>query len=237
MYRHLPCCISHDGDWAVNVQLQQSSLLLHGTHPHCDHLRILFSNIYVKHMQKSKRSGTPQQATRYKFGGFHGTSRVKLYITDNDGVRYAHHASIDEQQLDTEPKDRNPAGRLLSQLPDAVPCREELRKSIDELDLSPKRWKDGSLQAYEVSSLCNDGTMGLLLEFDKGVYRCKIKEVIKNTPMASVVSVSEVRNNYLLELNGCAVCTIEDVNKLTTKMTKLGICSSGFSIFLALRGV
>ena len=88
---------------------KSSHYMLYGTHPHVDHLRILFSTIYVKHMRRSKRSGTPQQASRYEFVGFHGTGRVKIYVTDNGIVRYAHHATIDEQQLDLSPSARNPA--------------------------------------------------------------------------------------------------------------------------------
>jgi hypothetical protein len=206
---------------------------IYGKEASYDHLRILFSMIYILVSRASRRRQDPlRRATPGLFLGYQGTGRVLIYRDEAQHFRYAHHAVIDELQSALEPTDRSPAARFLHNLSLDIPFRDDLTVAINELEVTPSRWTHAGLTSETLPNLGPNGELGLQLAYSETYSRCKIIGLVPDSPASLHLQLRQVVDRFLLTINGATVRTVDDVMQTLASIHSIDIALNGVLLLL-----
>jgi hypothetical protein len=206
---------------------------IYGKAPSYDHLRILFSMVYILVSRASCRHQDPlRRAMPGVFLGYQGTGRVLIYKDEASRIRYAHHAVIDELQSARDPAARSPAARILHNLNLDIPFRDNLTTAIDALEITPSRWSHAGLSTASLPSLGPNGELGLNLSYSATYCRCKIVSLRPDSPAAIHLQPRDVLNRYLLAINGATVRLTNDIQTTLASLHSIEIALDGIMLLL-----
>ena len=207
----------------------------YGKAPSYDHMRMLFSTVYILVSRASRRRQDPlRRANPGTFLGFQGTGRVLIYKDDTQkGYRYAHHTVIDELQSAMEPGNRSVGARFLHNLPLNIPFRDDLATAVADLEITPSRWSHDTLTSESLPGLGPNGELGLLLSYSDTYSRCKITGIQPDSPASVHLLLRNVANRFLLAINGATVRTAADVIATLKSIHSIDQALSGILLLLA----
>ena len=119
---------------------------------------------------------------------------------------------MDELQTDLPLAERSPYAQFLVSHEMDAGHKERLKTAILELEPDPSPWLDNKCIKIEIPSILPATELGLEYDYDFELGRCKVSNLVGNSPAGRHVRRSNAVGNYILLINGQSVRTPDEVD-------------------------
>jgi hypothetical protein len=158
----------------------------------------------------------PESATiTGRFLRYAGSHHIITYKNDLTGaILYAHHAAIDELDLQNLPGDRGPAAKCLSGVISDGKPELVLRQLIADLTPTITPWLTERLVSHQIPYDETSTVLGLVTERDPDYERLLLVALMPGSPAERFLTDKNVIGHYILNINGISIRSVTNIRHI-----------------------